>query len=171
MNERPGRGTRRRVERRIFWRRQFGADPAIVGQSMTINGASWLILGVMPPGFAFPVDRPVDLWIPLVFQPADRIRPSGYHSSYNLTAVGRLKNGVTVEAARSQIELSPPGSRVSIRAGSRTARRACSRCARRLLVRRAVVDADAACGRWLRAVDRVRKRGQPDAGTRHQTGA
>ncbi len=46
-----------------IWQRDFGGSPEIVGKSVTINGAPATIIGVMPPGFAFPVNE--DLWIPL----------------------------------------------------------------------------------------------------------
>ena len=38
-----------------IWRRDFNADPTIVGQSVTINGKAATIIGVMPPNFKFPV--------------------------------------------------------------------------------------------------------------------
>ena len=46
-----------------IWRRDFNADPNIVGQSVTINGKAATIIGVMPPGFKFPISE--ELWTPL----------------------------------------------------------------------------------------------------------
>ncbi len=46
-----------------IWRRDFNADPNIVGQSVTINGKAATIIGVMPPGFEFPISE--ELWTPL----------------------------------------------------------------------------------------------------------
>src|SRR3954468_22705461 len=46
-----------------IWRRDFNADPGIVGQSVTINGKGATIIGVMPPGFEFPFSE--ELWTPL----------------------------------------------------------------------------------------------------------
>src|SRR6476660_4479874 len=51
-----------------FWRRRFGADPAIVGKSLTLDGESYTVVGVAPPRFAFPARR--DLWLPLAVDPA-----------------------------------------------------------------------------------------------------
>jgi predicted permease len=46
-----------------IWQRDFGATPDIVGKAVSINGAPATIVGVMPSGFAFPVNE--ELWIPL----------------------------------------------------------------------------------------------------------
>ncbi|MBW8860905.1 MAG: ABC transporter permease, partial [Acidobacteria bacterium] len=37
-----------------LWRRRFGADPAVIGQSVLIDGVQWTVVGVMPPTFTFP---------------------------------------------------------------------------------------------------------------------
>lgn len=39
-----------------FWRRRFGADPAAVGRRIQLNGTSYAVIGVMPPGFELPID-------------------------------------------------------------------------------------------------------------------
>src|SRR5437762_2667089 len=46
-----------------IWRRDFGADPNIVGQAVRINGKAATIIGVMPPKFKFPISE--ELWTPL----------------------------------------------------------------------------------------------------------
>src|SRR5260370_38373175 len=55
-----------------IWRRDFGADPKIVGQSVRINGKAATIIGVMPPNFKFPISE--ELWTPLYseFPPVPR---------------------------------------------------------------------------------------------------
>jgi hypothetical protein len=46
------------------WRKYFNADPNIAGRRVTLNGKSWTVVGVMSPGFNFPISaEPVDLWI------------------------------------------------------------------------------------------------------------
>src|SRR3982074_1502717 len=77
-----------------IWRRDFGADPNIVGQSVRINGKAAIIIGVMPPNFKFPVSE--ELWTPLYNefppQPRGDLRLG---ASNNAPAVmGRLKPGV-----------------------------------------------------------------------------
>ena len=82
-----------------IWRRDFSADPNIVGQSVRINGKSATIIGVMPPNFKFPISE--ELWTPLYNefppQPRGDLRIG---ASNNAPAVmGRLKAGVTIDQA------------------------------------------------------------------------
>jgi putative ABC transport system permease protein len=80
-----------------LWRGRFGAREDLVGQSVTLNAEPFTIIGVMPAGMRFP-SRLTDVWLPLgLFVntfPASR----GAHPG--LTAVGRLKPGVTFERAQ-----------------------------------------------------------------------
>src|SRR5437667_1679898 len=93
-----------------IWRRDFGADPNIVGQSVRINGKAATIIGVMPPNFKFP--QAEELWTPLYNefppQPRGDLRLG---ASNNAPAVmGRLKPGVTIvqaNAAMMAIERNP----------------------------------------------------------------
>ena len=48
-----------------LWRRRFGADPAVLGRKLVMNGQSNEIVGVLPPGFQMP--RDAEVWTPLVF--------------------------------------------------------------------------------------------------------
>src|SRR6266581_5296092 len=82
-----------------IWRRDFNADPKIVGQSVRINGKAATIIGVMPPNFKFPISE--ELWTPLYNefppQPRGDLRLG---ASNNAPAVmGRLKQGVTLDQA------------------------------------------------------------------------
>jgi putative ABC transport system permease protein len=85
-----------------IWRRDFGADPNIVGQSVRINGKAATIIGVMPPNFKFPVSE--ELWTPLYneFPPVPR---GGLFLGANNRApsiMGRLKPGVTLDQANAE---------------------------------------------------------------------
>jgi len=81
-----------------LWAAQFGSDPGIVGKSLTLNGEPYTVIGVMPARSAF--DRAFNqLWRPLAFKPSERTR--NFHW---LSVVGRLKPGVTIEAARSELD-------------------------------------------------------------------
>src|SRR5215211_1641238 len=46
-----------------LWRERFGADPRLVGQTITLNQTAFNVIGVLPPAFTFPAG--VDIWIPL----------------------------------------------------------------------------------------------------------
>lgn len=82
-----------------LWQRRFGGDPAVVGASVTVEGRSVPVVGVMPEGFAFP-DASVELWMPLGF---DEVDLPG-RSSHYLRAVGRLAPGVGLDEARAELE-------------------------------------------------------------------
>jgi putative ABC transport system permease protein len=85
-----------------LWRRRFGADPQLVGKKLTLNGASYTVVGVLPPQFFFPPPiREAELAVPLA-PDADPLR--GVRTSTNfLRALGRLKPGVTREQAEADL--------------------------------------------------------------------
>ncbi|HXI90675.1 MAG TPA: ABC transporter permease, partial [Blastocatellia bacterium] len=81
-----------------LWKRRFGSDPNIIGQSITMSAASYTIIGIMPPSFQFP-DRDIDLWTPIAFTAAQ----AQQHGSHYVAVIGRLKPGVTTEQARTEM--------------------------------------------------------------------
>jgi putative ABC transport system permease protein len=80
-----------------FWQERFSKNPNIIGQSLVLDGISYMIVGVMPKGFYFP-DRQTRLWAPITFMPADFVENERGDRSYNLYA--RLKPGLGIEQAR-----------------------------------------------------------------------
>ncbi len=82
-----------------FWREHLSSDPRAIGQSLTVDGKSCSISGVMPDGFAFPA-RDSEFWIPL--QPAPDAANRG--ASF-LEIIGRLKPGVTLAAAQTELKV------------------------------------------------------------------
>src|SRR5436309_11411206 len=85
------------------WKRDFGGDPNIVGQSVRINGKAATVIGVMPAGFKFPFSE--ELWTPLYneFPPTPR---GGLFLGANTRApavLGRLKPGVTLDQANAEM--------------------------------------------------------------------
>jgi putative ABC transport system permease protein len=81
--------------RHDFWQRRFGGDRSLVGRSITLTGAAFTVVGVMPPSFRFPEGNPVDVYSPLVFGPNELTG----RRTHSLTVIGRLKDGVSLEAA------------------------------------------------------------------------
>ena len=82
------------------WRSHYGASRSAIGESVILNGKAYEIVGIMPPGFAFPRESAV--WIPLRlpygfadFEPFRQFMPS--------TNVARLAPGVTIEQARERV--------------------------------------------------------------------
>src|SRR6185369_15592217 len=80
-----------------LWRRRFGADAGIVGQSVRIDGEQWLVVGIMPAGFGFP--QQAEVWAPLSFDE----RASLNRTSHYLTVFARLAAGRSLEDARAQM--------------------------------------------------------------------
>ncbi len=79
-----------------FWRRRFGADPAIVGRSLTLDGESYTVVGVAPPRFDIPGHR--DLWLPLAVDPAKADR-----ANHTFSVLGRLRPGVSLASATTEM--------------------------------------------------------------------
>jgi predicted permease len=75
-----------------FWRRRFGADSGIVGGTITLDGAPFTVIGVMPP---LPPSLAPDVWLPL--DVTAEARAVGRH---NLSVIGRLADGVTIAQAQ-----------------------------------------------------------------------
>ena len=83
-----------------FWQQRFGADPAVVGRSLRIDGAAATIIGVMPPQFEWP-----KLWKHTrMWQPLDLTPDSHESRSYRpLTLIGRLASSASTGSATSQL--------------------------------------------------------------------
>lgn len=82
------------------WRRRFGADPNIIGRAVRVNDRTFTVVGVMPPDFAFPAVN-VEAWSPLITFKENLTNRSATY----LQLVARLKSGVTVAGAQSQLDL------------------------------------------------------------------
>src|SRR5205814_2568287 len=82
-----------------IWRRDFNADPNVVGQSCVINGKAATIIGAMPPGFEFAVSE--QLWTPLYneWPPTPRGELFLGANPRAPAVIGRLKPGVTLDQA------------------------------------------------------------------------
>ncbi len=105
-----------------YWRRRFGADPNIIGKTLTLNNLPFEVIGVMPPDFVFPYPgmlgpsgftrvSNIDAWLPIAF--------SGQGAALNrmldaqgqivrnvhwMGAIGRLKAGVSPERAEADMK-------------------------------------------------------------------
>ena len=84
-----------------LWRARFAADPDVLGQTMTLDDATSVIVGVMPPDFICP-DRDTDYWRPFRFSPQ---AGDDDRTNYYLGVIARLKPGVTFEQARSEMQV------------------------------------------------------------------
>jgi predicted permease len=92
-----------------FWKRRFGSDPSVVGRSLTLNGNSVTIVGVMSADFVFNKEvmpavngiQNVDLLLPLPLNETARSNRGG--EDFNVFA--KLKPGVTVERAQADMNV------------------------------------------------------------------
>jgi predicted permease len=80
-----------------LWRTRFGADPAVVGRAIRLDGQLWQVVGVMPRGFAYGDGG--QLWTPLAFEPQLAAMRGGHY----LDVLGRLRPGVTTAAATAEM--------------------------------------------------------------------
>ncbi|HWO01896.1 MAG TPA: ABC transporter permease [Blastocatellia bacterium] len=82
-----------------LWQRSFGSDPEIAGKTVRLNDKAYTIVGVTPAGFIFP-NRRAEAWVPLTLSPED----AGNRAGHMLTVVARLKSGVTLQEARTEMD-------------------------------------------------------------------
>ena len=117
-----------------YWRRRFGADPNIVGKTLTLNNLPFQVIGVMPPDFVFPYSgmlgpsgftrvTGVDMWLPIAFSGPMAVNNRMLDQSGQIVrnvhwfgGIGRLKPGVSAERAEAdmrtiaaQLEQAYPG--------------------------------------------------------------
>ena len=78
------------------WTERYGSDPAVVGRAVRLNGEAATIVGVMPEGFAYPVDS--QIWRPLASFPGVRRA-----TERPVRVVGRLAGGVSAEQAQTEL--------------------------------------------------------------------
>src|SRR4051812_3806596 len=83
------------------WQQKLGGDPNIVGQVVHLGEKSVTVVGVMPAGFQFPVDRRSEFWLPL----GNTLAPQRVHArdSHSLSLLARLKPGVSRETADQEL--------------------------------------------------------------------
>jgi len=87
-----------------LWQSAFASAKNIIGQSITLDDMSYIVAGVMPKGFQFPLEGPPPaLWMSIA-EAADG-KKTGERGYDVLSAIGRLKPGVTVEQATADLSL------------------------------------------------------------------
>ena len=82
-----------------FWRTRFGAARDVVGRVITLDGSPVTIIGVLQPGFQVPPYSEVVLWRPLHIDPRDEAN----REWHGFVAYGRLRDGVDIRRARSEL--------------------------------------------------------------------
>jgi predicted permease len=82
------------------WQRRFGGKPEVVGQTVTLSGVTYTIVGVLPKDFQFAFRDNAEFWVPL--QPVSECEKT--RSCHSMFAVGRLKDGTTVQVALANMQ-------------------------------------------------------------------
>ena len=93
-----------------FWRRQFGADPSVVGRTITVGGAAAEVIGILPAHFRLPpgealgararIPQAIDFFRPLALTPRERATPG----EFDYSVIARVREGSTLAEARAQID-------------------------------------------------------------------
>lgn len=79
-----------------LWQRTWGGDPSVIGRRITLMGLPSTVVGVMPPGFAFPPGA--ELWVS-----GRALAEGNARTAHNYWAIGRTNTGVTLSAADAEI--------------------------------------------------------------------
>ncbi|HEV2709713.1 MAG TPA: ABC transporter permease [Edaphobacter sp.] len=95
-----------------LWQRTFASDPHVLGKSLILNGSPLQIVGVLPASFHFPKDNvltslrgargswpAIGVFVPLIVPESQQ----SFDGDYNFTALGRLKDGVSLQQATNQL--------------------------------------------------------------------
>src|SRR5207249_1227802 len=88
-----------------LWRRRYGGEASVIGETIEMDRQPYTVIGVMPRDFQFPLVGPTEngspaaLWVPMAFTSAEL---QGWGGSYFNSVIGRLRSGVTLDHARSE---------------------------------------------------------------------
>ncbi len=87
-----------------LWRSHFDGNPEIVNKSIELNGQAFTVIGVMGPGFEFPIasdpDQQPQMWKPLAWTDRER----AVRDNHNYAVVARLRDAVTLQQAQAELD-------------------------------------------------------------------
>ena len=81
-----------------LWEERFGADPSVINKTITLDGETYTVVGVMPAKFRFP--QTAEIWTPMNFSAYPEMKSRAAHF---LNLLGKLKPGVTLTQAQSEM--------------------------------------------------------------------
>jgi putative ABC transport system permease protein len=89
-----------------LWRRNFGAEPAVIGRTLVVNGLPHRIVGVLPADFTldYLTAEPLELFLPYPMIPLYTSRSGEFANVRRVAAVGRIKQGVSVAEASAELD-------------------------------------------------------------------
>lgn len=83
------------------WRRRLGADPLVIGRTITLSGQPTQIVGVLPRNFEFPLRGLAELWLPIRPTPAHLER----RYAHSVDLIGRLRPDISIDRATADLDL------------------------------------------------------------------
>jgi putative ABC transport system permease protein len=86
-----------------YWRRNFNADPLVLGRQVQVAGVANIVVGVLPPGFRF-LSSEARLYFPFASRPEDRVSRERHSGGNSKHIIARLKPGATLAQAQAQID-------------------------------------------------------------------
>lgn len=90
-----------------FWHKRFGADPNLVGQTLTLNGFPLTVIGIAPPEFTGMIlEKPTEIWVPALMHP--QLAQSKFIENRQdrwLLMLGRIKDGISQVQAEAGMDL------------------------------------------------------------------
>jgi predicted permease len=90
-------GARLLVLSDAVWRNRFRGDLSVIGRTVYLSAEPYVVIGIAPRGFEDPIVGQVDAWLPY------DLAGNTNEEDYTLTAIGRLRNGVSFDQARAEI--------------------------------------------------------------------
>lgn len=83
------------------WQKRFGGKSDVIGQTLTLSGVAYTIIGVLPRDFEFAPEGQAEFWTPLQPSPGCETR----RSCHNLYGVARLRDGVSLQTASAELKV------------------------------------------------------------------
>jgi putative ABC transport system permease protein len=89
-----------------LWRRNFGADPLVVGRSLIVNGLPHVVVGVLPPDFSidYMTAEPVEIYLPYPMIPVYTSWTAEFAFERRVVAIGRMKREATLERVSAELD-------------------------------------------------------------------
>ena len=95
-------GPRVAILSHALWTRRLGADAAVVGREVTLDDRSFLVIGVMPPGFENVLAASAEVWAPLQYSTS--LTPDGREWGHHLKMIGRLQPNAGLDQGRRELD-------------------------------------------------------------------
>jgi putative ABC transport system permease protein len=89
-----------------FWRNRFGADPNLIGRTLTLNGIPLMVIGIAPPNFnGMILEKPAEIWVPALMYPQlERSQIIDNREEGFLELIGRVKSDISLAQAESELD-------------------------------------------------------------------